>query len=81
MNHWAKISNNTGQTLELNMKAFFEAFEGNQIVRLEDEGVHEVVVECYPPQAEDRIRAYCQDQGVEYGRKEGLYVVITPVEA
>jgi hypothetical protein len=77
MNHTATITNNTGKILELNMRTFFEDFEGEQLVRMLDEDVYEVSVECYPPQAEKRFRAYCADSGLVFG-KTGLHALILP---
>lgn len=79
MTHDVKIVNNTGATRVLNMLAFFTRISGPQVVTLTPGAEAELQAECYPPQAARAFKAYCQAQGIDYG-KNGLWVLMTVIE-
>jgi len=76
----ATITNNTGESVSLNMREFFAEHDGPQLVSVEDGGSHTASASCYPPQAEKKFRAFCASNGYKYSRKDGLYLVVNAGE-
>lgn len=79
MNQLVTITNNTSKMLSLDLLKFFTHVDCNQLMTLPAGNSEEFEADCYPPQAEKRLRDHCTEQGLTYG-KLGLWVVINPLE-
>jgi hypothetical protein len=79
MTHDVYIKNSTGKTLTLNLSTFFTNVEGAGMIRLEDGAEYNGQVECNEAETDLRIRRYCADNSLTYG-KAGLWILITIIE-